>query len=79
VAHACNPSYSGDRDQEDHVCSQSRQIVPETLFWKYVYFSDNVSRFCPCWPWTEIYLHLPNIWNYKHLAWSWSINRREAR
>jgi hypothetical protein len=26
VAHTCNPSYSGGRDQEDQVQSQSRQI-----------------------------------------------------
>jgi hypothetical protein len=24
VAHACNPSYSGDRDQEDHSLKQTR-------------------------------------------------------
>jgi hypothetical protein len=31
VAHACNPSYSGGRDQEDRVRRQPGQIVPETL------------------------------------------------
>jgi hypothetical protein len=31
VAHACNPSYSGGRDQEDCIRSQPRQIVLETL------------------------------------------------
>jgi hypothetical protein len=31
VAHACNPSYSGDRDQEDQVRSQPGQIVRKTL------------------------------------------------
>jgi hypothetical protein len=30
MAHACNPSYSGGRDQ-DHSWSQPRQIVQETL------------------------------------------------
>jgi hypothetical protein len=31
MAHACNPSYSGGRDQEDRDSSQLRQIVYETL------------------------------------------------
>jgi hypothetical protein len=31
VAQACNPSYSGDRDQEGHGLSQPGQIVHETL------------------------------------------------
>jgi hypothetical protein len=31
VAQACNPSYSGGRDQEDGVQSQPREIVRETL------------------------------------------------
>jgi hypothetical protein len=31
VAHVCNPSYSGGRDQEDLVRSQPWQIVNETL------------------------------------------------
>jgi hypothetical protein len=31
-AHACNPSYLGDRDQENR--SQPWQIVPEILSWK---------------------------------------------
>jgi hypothetical protein len=31
VAHACNPCYSGGRDQEDHVQSQPEQIVCKTL------------------------------------------------
>jgi hypothetical protein len=31
VAHACNPSYSGGRDQEDGGSKQSGQIVHETL------------------------------------------------
>jgi hypothetical protein len=30
-AHACNPSYSGCRDQEDHESNQPGQIVLETL------------------------------------------------
>jgi transposase len=30
VAHACNPSYSGGRDQKDQVQDQLRQIVHET-------------------------------------------------
>jgi hypothetical protein len=30
-AHACNPSYSGDRDKEDWIQSQPRQIVRKTL------------------------------------------------
>jgi hypothetical protein len=35
VAHACNPSYSGGRDQEGFVVqSQLRQTVCETLFRK---------------------------------------------
>jgi hypothetical protein len=35
VAHACNPSYLGGRDQEDHNQNSPRQIVQETLSWKY--------------------------------------------
>jgi hypothetical protein len=31
AAHACNPSYSGGRDQEDHIRSQPGQVVCETL------------------------------------------------
>jgi hypothetical protein len=31
VAHACNPSYSGGRDEEDHVSKPALQIVWETL------------------------------------------------
>jgi hypothetical protein len=31
VTHSCNPSYSGDRDQEDHGSSQLGQIVYETI------------------------------------------------
>jgi hypothetical protein len=31
VAHAYNPSYSGSRDQEDHIQNQAKQIVCETL------------------------------------------------
>jgi hypothetical protein len=31
VAQACNPSYSGGRDQEDRGSSQPRQIVQKTL------------------------------------------------
>jgi hypothetical protein len=34
VAHACNPSYAGGRDQEIRVQSQPRQIVCKTLFQK---------------------------------------------
>jgi hypothetical protein len=30
-AHACNPSYSGGRDQEDHSSKPAWQIVHETL------------------------------------------------
>jgi hypothetical protein len=32
VAHACNPSNSGDEEQEDEVRGQPRQIVLETYF-----------------------------------------------
>jgi hypothetical protein len=35
VAHACNPSYSGGRDQEDHGSKPAWQIVHETLSQKY--------------------------------------------
>jgi hypothetical protein len=35
VAHACNPSYLGGRDQEDQVWGQHRQIVWKTISWKY--------------------------------------------
>jgi hypothetical protein len=31
MAHACNPSYSGGREQEDYVWGQPVQIVQETL------------------------------------------------
>jgi hypothetical protein len=31
VAHTCNPSYSGGRDQEDHSLKPAGQIVQETL------------------------------------------------
>jgi hypothetical protein len=31
VSHACDPSYSGGRDQEDHGLSQSREIIQKTL------------------------------------------------
>jgi hypothetical protein len=30
-AHTCNPSYSGDRDQEDHSSKPGQQIVLEAL------------------------------------------------
>jgi hypothetical protein len=30
VAHACNPSYSGGRDQEDHDLKPAQEIVPST-------------------------------------------------
>jgi hypothetical protein len=36
VVHVCNPSYSGDRDQEDHSLNPApRQTVHGTLFQKY--------------------------------------------
>jgi hypothetical protein len=36
VAHSCNPSYSGSRDQEDHGSKPALgQIVQETLSLKY--------------------------------------------
>jgi hypothetical protein len=31
VAHACNPSHSGGRDQEDHSLKLAGEIVHETL------------------------------------------------
>jgi hypothetical protein len=31
VVHACNPSYSGGRHQEDHGAKPARQIVHKTL------------------------------------------------
>jgi hypothetical protein len=31
VAHTCNPSYSGGRDQEDYGSNPAGQIVCETL------------------------------------------------
>jgi hypothetical protein len=31
VAHTCNPSYSGGRDQEDHSSKPARKIVLKTL------------------------------------------------
>jgi hypothetical protein len=31
LTHTCNSSYSGGRDQEDRVRSQTRQILHETL------------------------------------------------
>jgi hypothetical protein len=31
VAHACNPSYSGSKEQEDHGSKPTQQIVRETL------------------------------------------------
>jgi hypothetical protein len=31
VAHTCNPSFSGGRDQEDHGLKPARQIVHKTL------------------------------------------------
>jgi hypothetical protein len=34
VAHACNPSYSGGRDQEDHSSKPPKQTVFETLLKK---------------------------------------------
>jgi hypothetical protein len=37
VTHACNPTYSGGRDQEDHGWSPAwanRSIVCEALYWK---------------------------------------------
>jgi hypothetical protein len=37
VAHACKPSYSGGRDQEDGSLKQPGQIVHETLFQKTLY------------------------------------------
>jgi aspartyl aminopeptidase len=35
VAHACNPTYSEDRDEEDHVQTLKGQIVCKTLSQKY--------------------------------------------
>jgi hypothetical protein len=35
VAHTCNTSYSGDRDQEDCCSKQVWEIVHENLSWKY--------------------------------------------
>jgi hypothetical protein len=35
VAYACNPSYSGGRDQEDHGSKPAWQIVYKTLSRKY--------------------------------------------
>jgi hypothetical protein len=32
VAHACHPSYSGGRDQEDQGLKPAQQVVQETLF-----------------------------------------------
>jgi hypothetical protein len=29
VAHTCNPSYSGGRDQEDHSLKSAREIAPQ--------------------------------------------------
>jgi hypothetical protein len=54
MAHACNPSYSGGRDQEDWGLKPAWQIVPETL-----------SRKCPTlkriWqsvrPWVQALVH----------------------
>jgi hypothetical protein len=34
VAHSCNSSYSGGRDQEDWGSKSAREIVWETLSWK---------------------------------------------
>jgi hypothetical protein len=34
VAHTCNLSYSGSRDQEDHSWKPAEQIVCKTLSWK---------------------------------------------
>jgi hypothetical protein len=31
VAHICNPSYSGSREQGDHSSKPARQIIHETL------------------------------------------------
>jgi hypothetical protein len=31
VAHACNPSYSGGRDEEDRGSKPARQIAQQTL------------------------------------------------
>jgi hypothetical protein len=31
VAHACNPSYSGGRDQENHSLNPAQQVVWEIL------------------------------------------------
>jgi hypothetical protein len=31
MAHTCNPSYAGGRDQEDHSLKPARAIVQETL------------------------------------------------
>jgi hypothetical protein len=33
-AHACHPSYSGGRDQEDRSSKPAQQIVHKTLPWK---------------------------------------------
>jgi hypothetical protein len=35
VAHACNPSYTGGRDQEDRGSKPAQQIVRETLSQKH--------------------------------------------
>jgi hypothetical protein len=34
VAHTCNPSYSGGRDQEDHVLKPAQANSCKTLSWK---------------------------------------------
>jgi hypothetical protein len=35
MTHTCNPSYSGGKDQEDRSSKPAKQIVHETLTWKY--------------------------------------------
>jgi hypothetical protein len=66
VAHTCDPSYSGVRDQKDH-CSKSREIVQKTLSQKYP-TQKRAGRV------TQVVEHLPS----KHEALSTTERERES-
>jgi hypothetical protein len=53
VAHTCNPSYSGGRNQEHPGWSQPRQIVHETLSWKNPITKKGWWRGLRCRPWVQ--------------------------
>jgi hypothetical protein len=53
VAGASNPSHLGGRDQEDCSLKQPRQIIHETLSWKYLSLKKSWWSDSRCRPWVQ--------------------------